>query len=62
MVGFSFPVCNDLKKIPQLWVDPISDSEAYLLYEKPFAEGWWEKCIFNLLLKRIHVFMPFSPS
>ena len=42
MVGFSFPVCNDLKKIPQLWVDPISDSEAYLLYEKPFAEGWWE--------------------
>jgi len=44
MVGFSFLVCNDLKKkkTPQLWVDPISDSEAYLLYENPVVNGWLE--------------------
>ena len=42
MVDFSFPVCNDKKKTPQLWVDPFPDGRVYLLYEKPFSKGWLE--------------------
>ena len=39
MVGFPFPVCNDLKT-PQLWFVPFPNGKVYLLYEKPFANGW----------------------